>query len=350
MLMEDALWVHRPWHEYTGTELRFGSVPNGWPGHHDEPKTSWVRNWPDPHKAFSYEGLERFLKYLSWAYLELPAGDPVRASAGRLANLMGRRLGSGEYLLPVASGPITRPEVFFSRMEGAPPYRAGDGGESASGMERDGVLITWPTKEENRKGVFVSLRTVDLLGREGRAKAFELLGIEDATKDKLELPGAELTAYPYLRMFLLWISDGFQSMMEDLRDPAAPPGAFAADPRWSSFEALAQARQQHGLTEDAAILYLLVQRLAEPTPERVQRYLGWSSQQHAQAASELVAKGLLMTAGHSGTPRTLFLPEPVASFERYPAPVEVSKLETYWLVEGQRPILNVPLPVKPIHK
>ncbi|MFO0647549.1 MAG: hypothetical protein U0326_15010 [Polyangiales bacterium] len=339
-------WVHRPFSVFTGDALRFGSVPSGWPQYDDTPETGWVPQWPDPEAAFSYDTLAGYLKYLSWAHLELPVGDPLRAGAATLAALLEDRLASPQLLLPVAWGPVDDLGVFegFIASLGATAYDAGDGGASAAGVERNGVVIVWPGPVEQRTGAFVSLRPAALTD-----EGLGALGLSrDGARWRVGVPGARFDALPYLGHFMLWRSAGFRALVTELRAPSLAAGRYVADPRVSAPEAVRAVKERHAIGDDDATLLLQLRWLAEPTPARVRRYNDWTRARYDDAAAVLVAKGLVEPVAYKGSARAHGLPGPLAFFERYPAPIERSKLEAYGLTEGAVPPLDVPLPVCPV--
>ncbi len=339
-------WVHRPFSLFTADALRFGSVPSGWPQHDDAPETGWAPRWPDPEAAFSYDTLSGYLKYLSWAHLELPVGDPLRVGAATLASLLEDRLASPQLLVPIAWGPIDDRadfERFIASLD-APAYEAGDGGPSAAGVEKGGVVIVWPGPVEHRTGALVSLRPGALTDNTLRS-----LGVSrDGARWRVSVPGARFDALPYLGLFMLWRSEGFRSLVAELRAPSLAPGSYVADPRASAPDAVRALRDRHGLGDDEATLLLQLRWLAEPTPARVRRYNAWTRARYDDAASRLVAKGLVEAVAYKGSARAHGLSGPLAFFERYPAPIERSKLEVYGLTEGAVPPLDVPLPVRPV--
>ncbi len=348
---ESKRWVHRPFHIYSRDALRFGAVPSGWPTHGDTPESTWAPRWPDPEIAFSYETLANYMKYLSWAHLELPVGDPLRVGAGEIASLIEARLASPDHLLPAAWGSVDDRaafEAFIASLD-ARPYDAGDGRPSAEGVERRGVVIVWPTPEDQRYGAFITLRTAHLASDEALSAALATLGATcDAWRVSVSVPGAQFESRRYLALYLLWRSEGFRALAAELRAPSLPRGSHAADPRVSAPKAVAAVRERHALDEDSATLLLQIRALAEPTPARVRRYNGWTRARYDAAAAALVAKGLIEPVSYKGSSRAHGLSGPVAFFERYPAPVERAKLVAYGLTEGEVPPLDVPLPLRPV--
>jgi hypothetical protein len=333
-LVTDAIWVHRPFHASTPDALRFGSVPAGWPEHSDAGPHGFARRWPDPRRAFSYDALSWFPKYLAWAYLELPIGDPLRLSAYRLAQLVRARLASPTFLLPIAMGKIVDNTVAET---GGTPYRADDGGPSAAGVEEGGVVRVWPNEPKHRNGLFVSLRT---------AKNPEVR----LQNGEIELPGcAEVKALPYLELHRTWCSPGFQTMLDHLA-VTEPRAAWIANPKVSASDQVRALMRSAKLSEEAATLVMQVYALGEPTPSRVSRYNGWNSATYARTSEEAVASGLVVHAAHRATTRTLFTKSELVFLERFPAPIEKDKLAAYRLREGERPVLDVPLPCVPMEE
>jgi hypothetical protein len=342
-LSQDIEWVHRPWSGgFAGNELHFRSVPSGWPIHVTMKDSTWSR-WPPADVAFSYEALHSSVKLLAWANLELAGGDPLRAKAARVAELVTARLLAPHLLLPVGTGPITDRDAFWHFVGGlgGKPYQAA-GGEGAQGMVAGGLVLVWPDREEDRDGVFVSLAPSQLAAPSARQALWKALGIDD--REQIHIPGATIKAYPYWSHYRLWQSEGFASIRQELASPLAD-GAYPANPSVSAPVKLASIAEALGLSTEAAMLFMQVSVLGEPTAKRLLRYNAWKKTTLDKASKELVAKKLVEERKHKSTKQTLFLPGEVSFHEPYPAPVEKAKLKLLGLAEGERPPLGIPLNV-----
>ena len=251
-----------------------------------------------------------------------------------------------DQIAPVIGLELTVTFEGFPRAFGGRPYARSDGGPSAAGVERDGVVIVWPTPEDKRTGFFMSLRTSALGDGRVREASLARIGVEGGAR--VTLAGARVEVLPYLPRYLAWCAEGTRALVRGLTATQLAAGAFEADPRASAPEAVVKTRAAHGIDEDAATLLLQLRALAEPTVARVRRYNDWTRARYDDAAAALVAKELAVAATHKGIARLHWLPGALAFFDRYPAPVERVKLDAYALTEGAVPLFDVPLPIAPL--
>jgi hypothetical protein len=257
----------------------------------------------------------------SWRpILELPVGDRVRVAAHRAATLFTERLAHPALLIPLAMGGGD-PGVLG---DGA-PYEAADGGASAAGRRRGGLVWTWPL---HGPGWMLYATPAELDG-------------------PLVVPQVEtLEVWPYAACLALATSAPFGRLMARLGD-TEPAGAMLADPTVSAPEAVERVMRARGLARDPAALWLQLLALGEPTDARL-RGSGWERAALEAAASVLITRGLVTEVQRQGSTRRLFVAEPLVQLDRYPAPIEHSKLEHLRLEEGRRPPLDVPLPCEPL--
>ncbi len=317
-LAADASWVVRPYVELGRNAIRFGSKPPGWPIHHDASTGGFRPQWPDASRAFSYDALTSYPKYFAWAQLELPVGHRMRLAAHRASVFFRERLRHPDLLIPLAMGEGERP------FDDGEPYAAADGGDSAEGLRRDGLLLTWPSKGEG----------------------WMLYAVPAELEGAPAIPTNAVDVWPYAHLLTLVTSAAFTRLMDAL-GAAAPEGAMVADPRVSAPDAVARTMAAESLERDAAALLLQLRALGEPTRARLRGY-GWPDDALEKASDELVARGLVERTKRRGSTRTLYLSERLVSFDRYPAPVEASKLAYLQLTEDERPPLDVPLPCEPL--
>jgi hypothetical protein len=89
---------------------------------------------------------------------------------------------------------------------------------------------------------------------------------------------------------------------------ATDPQACFQDPAVSVPELLIEVTERHGLSPDAATLYLQLLALPDPTDANVARWTGWKPARLKKARTELAGTDLVLTAKRARAGRTLFLP------------------------------------------
>ncbi|MDD9381245.1 hypothetical protein M8Z33_32255 [Streptomyces sp. ZAF1911] len=125
------------------------------------------------------------------------------------------------------------------------------------------------------------------------------------------------------------------------------PGGFtgyAQDPARSVPELVAEVAATHGLGDDAAVLYLQLLALPDPTDRDRARWTGWTPGRSKKARTELAATGLVLEAKRSRAGRTLFLPCGWHEFKAPALPVETWKEPLYPLRDRTRAVPHLPVP------
>lgn len=101
--------------------------------------------------------------------------------------------------------------------------------------------------------------------------------------------------------------DGFAAFADRVRDTPVAPGGYECDPRASAAKLVAKVAKAHGLSADAAALYLQVLALPEPTERAVQTWNGWAAKQYKAVAAELVKKKLVVEGKRERAGRSIFI-------------------------------------------
>ncbi len=94
-------------------------------------------------------------------------------------------------------------------------------------------------------------------------------------------------------------------------------------------ELVTEVAKAHELGEDAAVLYLQLLALPDPTDRNVARWTGWKPARLKKARAELLASGLVMEAKRARAGRTLFLPGGWQEAKAPGLPVETWKAAFY---------------------
>jgi hypothetical protein len=282
---------------------------------------------------------------LPWAFATRPVGDPLRARLPEALTLARSRLAHPDLLLkgPHVHGGGPAGET-LRREFGSRPYRGRGGTAAANGNETadDGL-------------------TVAVAGRQGWLALYfrpALLGEHDARAQRLrrwlllEPGGAARTLVAAIDLLR---GQGYAAMAERVRSTPVPPGGYEADPARSAPATVRAASAALGLEADAAVLYLQLLTLLEPTDRNVRRWNRWTPARHRQAAAELLAADLVLEARRPRAGRRLFLPGDWVPAAAPNLPLEAWKLPLYRLAcdpSNGRPHGPLPplVPLAPLHE
>ncbi|WP_217142497.1 DNA-binding protein [Streptomyces sp. AC627_RSS907] len=260
----------------------------------------------------------------------LPVGDPVRtALAGALAAVRDR-LADPEVM--VALHAHDADTEMLRRLFGEPVQA----GEHAL---RYGPVVVG----EEARHPHASFRSVVRGEDEGEPLLEALFGSGPR--------GAEETA---LRLL------GDERFAALLADPGEPgPDARDEDGRWwpqhpgHSVPALvAEVAERYGIDEDAAVLYLMVLAMPDPTDRNTALWTGWPRRRGGTARlraarDRLAATGLVVEGRRTRAGRTLFLPGEWVSLPKPHIPLERWKLPLHPLLDGENAPLGVVVPTEP---
>lgn len=122
------------------------------------------------------------------------------------------------------------------------------------------------------------------------------------------------------------------------------PSGHAQDPALGAPQLVAEVATHHGLSEDAAALYLQLLALPDPTDRNCARWTGWKPARTKKARAELAASGLVVEARRARAGRTLFLPCGWLDLTSPAVPVEIWKEGLYPVRAHARAVPLVPVP------
>ncbi|MFF0552943.1 DNA-binding protein [Streptomyces sp. NPDC004311] len=275
---------------------------------------------------FDAQVLTSTVAMTAWLAHRLPAGDPVRAALPPALTAVRQRLAAPELLMEIAHY-TSLPD--FRKAAGTPT-------ETAEGYERYGAVVM-ATHDDRPKP---AVRTA-LLDSTGSDPYLPALRGEDQQPSRIE--AALRTAHD-------------PRFAELLADPGAPAaGTAGADGTWWPQDAsrsvpdlVEEVAAEHGLGADAAVLYLALLAMPDPTDRNTARWTGWKPARLKAARAELAATDLVVSADRSRAGRSLFLPGGWAEMQSPTLPVEQWKLPLYGLGTDGRPPLGVLVPVEPV--
>ncbi|KOT94645.1 DNA-binding protein [Streptomyces sp. NRRL F-4711] len=281
--------------------------------------------------AFDGSVLKGSVALAAWLAHRLPSGDPLRATLPGVLTALRERLAHPGLLLA-----LDRREIDWEAFRRA----AGEPTETGDGFERYGAVEVSTVSPRTLAAVRPAL--LDATGHEAHLSAL-------CTGER---PNAQETA---LRL----VHD--RPFAELLADPGNPlAGERDADGLWwpqdparSVPDLVGEVAGRYGVGEDAAVLYLMLLALPDPTDRNTARWTGWGGQRGGTARlraarAELAATGLVVEGSRAKAGRSLFLP---GGWTRLPTPhlpLERWKLPMYDLLEGEAPVLGVVVPTRPV--
>ena len=134
------------------------------------------------------------------------------------------------------------------------------------------------------------------------------------------------------------LSEGhFDRIIADLEDgtKSRPVGCYR-DPRVSAPAVVAEVCRELGLTELAAVYFLQLLALVDPTDTNVKAWNGWKKKQFDEARAELIAHDLVVEGKRTGAGRTVFLPGAWWEAQSGSMPVEAWKSNFYLIRYRER--------------
>ncbi|MFC8418299.1 DNA-binding protein [Streptomyces coelicoflavus] len=268
---------------------------------------------------------------VAWLAHRLPSGDPLRARLPGVLTALRERLAHPGLLLD-----LDRRGVDWEAFRRA----AGDPTETGDGFERYGAVVLGAEPTDPIPAVRPAL--LDASGNDPHLAALY----------PGERPNAQETA-------LGLVHD--RQFAELLADPGNPiAGERDADGLWwpqdparSVPDLVGEAAKRYGLGEDAAVLYLMLLAMPDPTDRNTARWTGWGGQRGGTARlraarAELAATDLVVEGSRPKAGRTLFLPGGWTQPPNPHLPLERWKLPLYDLLEGEAPVLGVVVPTRPV--
>lgn len=139
------------------------------------------------------------------------------------------------------------------------------------------------------------------------------------------------------------LDDGLDRALAAGLDPEGPVG-HAQDPILVAPALVAEVASAHGLSEDAAVLYLQLLALPDPTDRNCARWTGWKPARLKKARTELAATDLVVEAKRPRAGRTLFLPCGWRDLKSPALPVEIWKEDLYPVRDRSRAVPRLPVP------
>ncbi|MGC0422259.1 hypothetical protein [Embleya sp. AB8] len=223
---------------------------------------------------------------LAWLAYRLPYGDPLRAHLPHVLGLLRSRLADPGLVfdLDVESAERGTTAARLREAAGLPEV----GGADPDGLVRiEDRFWLYPWYGESE---FTLVRPAGFTAADDPwfDRLIALRGAADSTN---------------FRAFRRILDPAFEALLR----ADGPPGC-QQDPAYTVPELVAEVAKTHGIGEDAAVLYLQLLALPDPTDRQVARWTGWKPARLKQARTELLATDLVVEAKRARAGRTLFLP------------------------------------------
>lgn len=265
----------------------------------------------------------------AWLAHRLPAGDPLRATLPTVLKTVRERLANPRLLIDIDR----RVEIeAYLRTAGEPS-------ETAPDHVRHGAVVV-PTGTEHVRPAVVPV----LLDATGNDPYLESL-----------FPGQPAEA---AQVSLRLAHDPrFAELLADPGDPVA--GGRDEDGRWwpqnpalSVPDLVGEVAKRYGLSEDAAVVYLMLLAMPDCTDRNTALWTGWTRQRGGTARlraarAELAATDLVVEGSRGRAGRSLFLPGSWVALSQPLLPLERWKEPMYDLLDGTTAALGVIVPSVP---
>jgi hypothetical protein len=285
-----------------------------------------VENTP----GFGTRVLNGSVALAAWLAHRLPSGDPVRALLPGVLTSVRARLAHPDLLIDL--GRRVDLEAFRRG--------AGDPSETGDGFVRHGAVVLSTTVPDPIAAVRTAL--LDAAGNDPHLAAV--------------VPGKRPTAEDTA---LRLVHD--RRFAELLADPGEPvAGVRDADGLWwpqdptrSVPDLVGEVAKRYGIGEDAAVIYLMLLAMPDPTDQHTSRWTGWAKQRGGTARlraarAELAATDLVLEGSRTRAGRSLFLPGGWTQLAKPYVPLERWKVPMYDLLHDEEPVLGIVVPTAPV--
>ncbi|MEV7194130.1 hypothetical protein AB0N81_20325 [Streptomyces sp. NPDC093510] len=248
----------------------------------------------DPGALLTGPALVPYVDMLRWLAYRLPYGDPLRAVLPETLRVLRDRLADPGLLLDLRVSWGTDGEVTGAAVReafGLPPR----GGEDDRGLVEAGPALVLAPMRHRSEWDAVWVRPSALLP-----------GVNDEggpDHPALTLLSGLAGNSDALRALRTLLSEEFTALLT-----ADGPAGAAQNPLIGAPEAVPEVMARFGLSEDAAVIYLMLLALPDPTDRRQAAWTGWKPARLKKASAELAATELVVEAKRSRAGRTLFLP------------------------------------------
>ncbi|MEV5978472.1 hypothetical protein [Streptomyces sp. NPDC052114] len=273
--------------------------------------------------------LAPYVNMLSWLAYRLPYGDPLRAVLPETLRILRERLADPGLLLDLRVSWGTDGKTTGGRVReafGLPPR----GGEDDRGLVEAGPALVLAPMRHRAEWDAVWVRPEALLP-----------GAEQGGTDHpaLTLLSGLVAHSDPLRALRTLVGEEFEVLLTADGPAGAPQHPLIGAP-----DVVAAAVDRFGLSEDAAVIYLMLLALPDPTDRRQAAWTGWKPARLKKARAELAGTDLVVEAKRSRAGRSLFLPGGWVDRKSPYLPVETWKVPLLPETNGSFQVPDRPVP------
>ncbi|MFE6865102.1 hypothetical protein ACFVFS_00940 [Kitasatospora sp. NPDC057692] len=291
---------------------------------------------PDDADAVpQYSTLSEFVDALAWLAYRLSWNSPLRALLAPAVQALRTRLADPGLLLAYDLRRNSKGDPLAAVLRTRYGLPA-EGGADADGLVRCGEAVVLSPGHESAEYIW-----------------WRPAGVSGPQDPALELLAGLAESYWLARQrtVLAALLDGALDRLATL--PELPEAAAAAEPGavfWPHHPLLTvpklvtEVAKTQELGEDAAVVYLQLLALPDPTDRNVARWTGWKPARLKKARAELLASGLVVEAKRARAGRTLFLPCGWQEAKAPGLPVEIWKAGLYALPTHHAALPMLPVP------
>lgn len=292
--------------------------------------------------VFDADTLKSVVATVAWLAHQLPAGHPVRALLPGAVTAVRERLANPELMLRLGG------------YVGLSAFRAAAGAptETGEGYERFGAVVMSTYDGQPYPAVRPAL--LDEAGEDPYLPVLRSIGNGYSRTD----PHDTQRLYPVEIGMRVARDPRFAALLGDPGDPVAgerdKDGTWCPqDPSRSVPDLVTEVAKEYGIGEDAAVLYLMLLAMPDPTDTNVAKWTGWKRRRGGAARieaarEELAATDLVVRATRTGARRSLFLPGGWTVTDSAAVSLERWKLPLFDLAGGGSAPLDVIAPTEPV--
>lgn len=185
------------------------------------------------------------------------------------------------------------------------------------------------------------------------AKLKKAKDLETACEILLATTSAEHEDVSLIKTIALTRSDRFERLCQRIGKTPVPDGQFECNPLHACPKLVAAVAKQLSVSEDAAVYYLQLLTLHNPTDRFIRLWNDWTAARIKKASAELVEQECVLEAKRARAGRKVFLPGGWEALKAPHLPLESWKLPLYSLGGAGRghvsPLLERIVPLEPVH-
>ncbi|MGZ3422587.1 MAG: hypothetical protein ACXVEE_32285, partial [Polyangiales bacterium] len=293
---------------------------------------------PPPSDSFRQHAAESFALLIPWMFHALPVGDPDRARIPALHQAVLEALRDPKLSMPLATGYVE--EKFKEALKTLVEAIGGKTDPIQMGNEQSIVA--------RDSGGLIGLTLSN--GMQARFGFRPALVDENHMAHRLAKDsGFALHRYETLQSVTFLRSPGLAAMVQRIGTTPVPEGGWEANPDLACRPLVDDVMAKKKLSREAAIHYLQLLAMQEPTAKTVTTWNGWKTGLYKETCIELAKQKLVVEGKRERASREVFLPggwEKSAKGKNLPS--ETWKRALYLLPHGS-PLTRI-LPPRPHHE